>query len=104
MPGIDFSKLRGDITMRHVLELVRFECVRRQAEQWYGYCPLHESITKHRRSFSVNVTKGCYYCHACHSHGDQFKLWAEVSGLPVRQATIDLCNRLGHKIPWMHRW
>ena len=58
MPGIDFNQLRAEITMEQVLALLDFDCVRRRAEQWYGYCPLHESKTKHRRAFSVNVAKG----------------------------------------------
>ncbi len=65
---------------------------------------LHESSTKHRRSFSVNVKKGCFYCQKCHHSGDQFKLWSEVIGLPIRQATIELCRQLGCDVPWMHRW
>lgn len=104
MPGIDFNKLHTEITMQNVLALLGFQCVRRRADQWYGYCPLHESTTRHRCSFSVNVAKGCYCCHKCQSSGDQFKLWAEATGLPIRQATIELCRQLGCDVPWKQRW
>ena len=55
MPGIDFNRLRHEITMEQVLDLLDFECIHRRGDQWYGYCPLHESEAKHRRAFSVNV-------------------------------------------------
>lgn len=104
MPGIDFNQLRQAITMEHVLELLSFQCTQCRGEQWYGYCPLHESKTKHRRVFSVNVARSCYQCHKCGSCGDQFKLWSEATQQPLYHATIALCNRLGIEIPWIHRW
>ena len=104
MPGIDFNRLRHEITMEQVLDLLGFECIRRRADQWYGYCPLHESEPKHRRALSVNVAMGCYYCHKCRSRGDQFKLWAEANKNPLHPATIDLCRQLGQEVPWVHRW
>lgn len=104
MPGIDFNRLRHEITMEQVLDLLGFECIRRRGDQWYGYCPLRESETKHRTAFSVNVAKNCYYCHKCHSQGDQFNLWAEANEKPLHPATIDLCHQLGLEVPWVHRW
>lgn len=104
MPGIDFQQLRQRITIEHVLALLDFECTQCRSEQWYGYCPLHESETKHRRALSVNLARNCYYCHKCGSRGDQFKLWSEATQLPLHTATIELCKQLGLEIPWIHRW
>ena len=104
MPGIDFNRLRHEITMEQVLDLLGFECNRHRGEQWYGYCPLHESEAKHRRAFSVNIAMGCYFCHKCHSRGDQFTLWAEATKTPIRLATINLCRHLHQDIPWIPRW
>lgn len=101
MPGINFRQLREEIPMVHVLDLINFECVHRRGEQWYGYCPLHESESKHRRAFSVNVEKNCYYCHRCHSRGDQFTLWSEATKTPIRPATIELCRQLHRDVPWI---
>ena len=83
MPGIDFNRLRTEVTITQVLDLLKFEPIHPQGEQWYGYCPLHESDPKHRRAFSVNVAIGCYCCHKCGSQGDQFHLWAEANKLPL---------------------
>ncbi len=104
MPGIDFNRLRREITMEQVLHLLSFECTGHQGDQWYGYCPLHESESKHQRAFSVNVAINCYYCHKCCSRGDQFKLWSEAAKMPLHPAVIDLCHQLDLEVPWVYRW
>jgi DNA primase len=103
MPGIDFNRLRADITMAEVLNLLAFEPVSRSGVQWYGRCPLHEARAARTRCFSVNLTLGRYYCHRCHSHGNALELWAAVTKLSLHQAGIDLCRRLGRTIPWIQR-
>jgi hypothetical protein len=103
MPGIDFKRLRSEITMEQVLDLLDFESISHRGEQWYGFCPLHESEPKHRRAFSVNVAMSCYCCHKCGSRGDQFTLWAEATQTPIRQATINLCRQLRQDVPWIQR-
>ena len=45
MPGIDFNRLRAEITMEQVLNLLGFEPSSRTDDQWYGRCPLHESTS-----------------------------------------------------------
>jgi hypothetical protein len=103
MPGIDFDKLRTQITMQQVLDLLGFQPCRRTRDQWYGGCPLHESRPS-RRCFSVNVAIGRYRCHRCHSQGNQLELWAAATKLPLYQAAIDLCRALSLEPPWIHRW
>ncbi len=95
MPGVDFDRIRAEITMEQVLGLLGFQPSRRSGEQWYGSCPLHESTLGRRRSFSVNVAIGRYFCHCCHSYGNQLELRAAATRLPLHQAAIDLCRRLG---------
>jgi DNA primase len=104
MPGIDFDRVRAEITMEQVLSLLGFQPSSRSGVQWYGSCPLHESTSKRRRSFSVNVAIGRYFCHRCQSHGHPLELWAAATKLPLHQAAIDLCRRLGRDIPWIERW
>jgi len=101
MPGIDFQRLRAEIPMTQVLDLLAFEPVTRSGVQCYGRCPLHEASAKGKRSFSVNLVLGRYYCHRCHSHGNALELWAAASQLPLYQAAIDLCHRLGREPPWL---
>jgi hypothetical protein len=104
MPGVDFDKLRTQIAMKQVLDLLGFKPCQRTGDQWYGDCPLHESRPGRHRCFSVNVAIGRYCCHRCHSQGNQLELWAAATQLPLYQATIDLCRALGMEVPWIHRW
>ncbi len=104
MSGVDFDRVRTEITMEQVLDLLGFRPSNRSGMQWYGSCPLHEPRAGHRRSFSVNLAIGRYCCHRCHSHGNQLELWAAATKQPLHQAAIDLCHRLGRDVPWIRRW
>lgn len=103
MPGIDFHRLRAEVTMEQVLSLLGFEPAHRRGDQWHGPCPLHESTGQRQRWFSVNLARNCYYCHKCHSSGNQLKLWAEATRMPLYPAAIQLCHQLGRDIPWLER-
>lgn len=104
MPGIDFGTLRDEITMEQILELIHFVPSSRLGDQWRGPCPVHKSASPRSRSFSVNVAKRRYYCHKCHSKGNQLELWACVQQLTIYAAAIDLCKALGRPVPWITRW
>ena len=104
MPGIDFDKLRAQITMEQVLTLLGFEPSRRTGDQWYGSCPLHNSTSRRHRAFSVNVAIGRYHCHQCHSKGNQLELWAAFTNKPLHPAMVDLCRELGCDVPWIRHW
>lgn len=104
MPGIDFDRLRKQITMEQVLDLLGFEPSQRRGDQWYGPCPLHDSTPDRRRCFSVNVAIGRYHCHRCHSQGHQIELWATATKQPLYPAAIHLCRALGVEVPWIYRW
>jgi hypothetical protein len=101
MPGIDFKRVRREISMEQVLKLVGFEPTQRTGHQWYGACPLHGSSSARPRYFSVNVQSGHYSCHQCHSSGDQLDLWAAVTARSVYDGTIHLCHVTRHPIPWI---
>jgi DNA primase len=100
VPGIDFNRLRAEIMMEQVLRLLCFEPATRSGHQWYGRCPLHDCASRRRRSFSVNVAIGRYYCHACRRHGNQLELWAAFTQQPLHPAAINLCRALAHAVPW----
>jgi DNA primase len=104
MPGVDFHVLRSEISMEQVLNLLSFQPTSRAASQLHGPCPVHRSSSTSSRSFSVNLDTGRYYCHKCHSHGNQLELWAAVHQLPMYEAALDLCRALGRDVPWIKRW
>ena len=105
MPGVDFEILRNEISMQAVLGLLRWQPTSRRGVQRYGPCPINESSSSvRRRTFSVNLDTGRYYCHQCHSQGNAMELWAAVRRMTIYQAAIDLCQVLGRDVPWIRRW
>ena len=103
MPGVDFDRLRAEVSMQQVLQLLGFEPNRCRGDQWYGRCPLPACPPSERPCFSVNVVLNRYYCHRCHCHGHQLELWSAATGLPLYPAAIDLCTTLGRDVPWIQR-
>jgi len=104
MPGVDFNVLRSEITMEEVLNQLGFQPTSRSGCQLRGPCPVHGSTSPNSRTFSVNLGTGRYFCHKCHSRGNQLELWAAVHKLPLYEAAVDLCRVLARDVPWIHRW
>ena len=103
MPGVDFNVLRAEVTMQQVLQQLNWSATSRSGDQLRGPCPVHRSTSAGSRTFSVNLQSGRYYCHKCHSQGNQLELWAAVHQLAIYQAALDLCQRLGRVVPWIQR-
>jgi hypothetical protein len=99
MPSIDFSELRASIAMSSVLDLLGFVPTERSGDQLRGPCPLHGSMSPDSRSFSVNPRKNSFRCFKCGAAGNQLELWATAQKLPIYEAALDLCQRLGLAVP-----
>jgi len=65
-------------------------------EQFKGLCPFHKEKTP---SFTVNDTKGFYYCFGCHAHGDIITFEQGINGLSFAEAVEKLANEAGVPIP-----
>lgn len=100
MPGIDYYRLRQQITMREVSELIGFRATRRRGPQLRGPCPVPGCRGTSDRSFSVHLARHTYHCFACHSHGNTLDLWATVRGLSLHRAALELCQLLNLDPPW----
>ena len=104
MPGIDFAAVRSQVSMAQVLDLLGFIAPERSGSQVRGACPVHRSRSIRSRSFSVNLDENVYRCFKCGSSGGTLELWAAVRGTTVYAAALELCERLGIDVPWVHRW
>ena len=104
MPGIDYGRLRADIRVEQVLELIGFQATESAGDELRGPCPIHGSTSPTSRSFSANIRKQTYRCFKCGAGGNQLDLWIAVSKLPLHDAARDLCERLGIEVPEIHRW
>ena len=99
MPGIDYHRLREQITMPQVLDLIGFRATWRRGSQHRGPCPIPGCCSNSSHPFSVHLTRQCYRCFACHSHGNPLDLWAAVRRLSLHQAAVDLCHRAQLPLP-----
>lgn len=97
MPGIDYRRLRAEISMRQVLELIGFEPISRRGDQLRGDCPL--PTCQRGRRFSVNLDRGLFHCFACGAGGNQLDLWASLHSLPLYKAAQSLCHHTHTAIP-----
>ena len=99
MPTLDFAKVRKLITMKDVLEQIRYVPAFSVGEQVRGSCPLHESSSRKSRSFSAHLTKNAFQCFKCGAKGNHLDLWAAFTRQPLYEATLKLCNLCHVEIP-----
>lgn len=60
--------------------------------QAMALCPFHDD---HRRSFSVNLNTGLYYCHGCGERGDIFTFYQKRHGCSFKDALAELARQAG---------
>lgn len=99
MPSVDFAQLKASVSILSVLELLAFVPIERHGEQVRGPCPLHGSHSATSRSFSANLEKNTFQCFRCKAAGNQLDLWAKAQKLPIYDASLELCQRLGIPVP-----
>jgi DNA primase len=99
MAGIDFTRLRRQLTRTQVLDLVGFEPTTRRGPQWRGPCPVHKSASRRSRSVAAHVDKNCWHCFACGAGGNALDLYLAVTKRPVYEGALELCARLHIPVP-----
>jgi len=102
MARLDFHAVRSQVCIAEVLDLLTFVPSHRRAAQVRGPCPLHGRHRRRSRSFSANLAKNVYRCFRCGSAGNQLDLWAAATRQPLRQAAIDLCEKLHRPVPYLN--
>ncbi len=100
-PGIDYRRVRSQIRLAKVLELIGCRSRRIVGQQWRGPCPLHGSRLPTSRSFAAHLGKNVYHCFRCGSAGNALDLWAAWTRQHLHAAVLDLCQRLGQDVPWL---
>jgi len=99
MPDVDLSREVVD-RVREAADIVEVVGdhvrLRRRGRTHEGLCPFHEEKTP---SFSVDPSKGLYYCFGCHQGGDIFKFLMQAERLSFPEAVERLARRYGVKLP-----
>jgi DNA primase len=104
MPGIDFVLLRRQVPLLQVLDLLGFTPTRRCGPQVRGPCPLHGPRSPRSRSFAAHLERHCWHCFRCGAGGNALDLYAAATRLPLYEAALELCRRLGLTPPRLTPW
>lgn len=102
MPGLDYQKLRSEIAIEQVLQLLGFRVSRRSGRALRGPCPLHTpSDAEDALCFSANLEQNLFRCFHCGAAGNQLDLWRLAQKRPLYPASLQLCDQLGIRPPWL---
>ena len=74
----------------------QYVSLKRSGSNLFGLCPFHGEKTA---SFSVNPSKGIYYCFGCHKGGGAVNFMMEIEGLSYPDAVRALAKRAGLEVP-----
>ena len=74
----------------------QYVSLKRSGANLFGLCPFHGEKTA---SFSVNPSKGIYYCFGCHKGGGAVNFMMEIEGLSYPDAVRALAKRAGMEVP-----
>ncbi len=102
MPGVRFQEGRALVSMAQVLDLLGFVAQEASGEEVRGACPVHGSTSRKSQSFSANISKRVYRCFRCGSAGNHLDLYAAATHQSHFAAAVELCQRVGCDIPWIH--
>jgi hypothetical protein len=95
MNQLDYAAARAQVSIAQVLALIDYRPSRAADDQWRGPCPLCPTPSRpHLRCFSVNLGTNLFQCFRCRRSGNALDLWVALTGLPLYQATLDLCYKL----------
>ena len=88
----------NELIARNPIEDVvgQYVTLRRSGSNLFGLCPFHGEKTA---SFSVNPSKGIYYCFGCHKGGGAINFQMEIEGLSYPDAVRALAKRVGMEVP-----
>ena len=70
--------------------------LQRKGQHYLGLCPFHNEKTP---SFTVQDSKGTYYCFGCHVHGDIIEFISKLDQLSFNDTVVYLANSAGLSLP-----
>ena len=92
---LDYRAIRNRISIVDVLELIGYSPSSVRGNQTRGQCPICSAeAAQASRCFSADHRRNLFHCFRCRAAGNSLDLWMQLTGQPIRQATLDLCQRL----------
>jgi hypothetical protein len=98
-PAIDFVAIKAAVNLAAVLQLLGCTTGQTHGTQYRGPCPLHSSNRGTARCFSASLDQNLFHCFKCGNAADAIDLWAKATQQTPYDAAVDLCQRLGIKLP-----
>jgi DNA primase len=88
--------------LRRQADIVRvisdYVSLKKKGANWMACCPFHQEKTP---SFSVNPSKGIFYCFGCGKGGSVFNFVMELESVPFPEAVRIVAEKTGVPIPQM---
>jgi DNA primase len=88
--------------LRRQADIVRlisdYVSLKKKGANWMACCPFHQEKTP---SFSVNPSKGIFYCFGCGKGGSVFNFVMELESVPFPEAVRMVAEKSGVPVPQM---
>ena len=81
---LSFARIKQEVTMQSVLELIGWKPAGHRGDRVRGRCPIHRG--EREDTFHVDFGRNIFHCFACHGHGDVIDLTAALRNCSIRQA------------------
>jgi hypothetical protein len=98
---INYRLIRDAIPVLWVLERLGWEPQYRRGQKCRGWCPVH-SQTGHRSTI-LAVDGTHWYCHRCRRGGDAIDMYSLVTGEPLYESAVHLCEEFSLDVPYLER-
>jgi transposase len=94
LPPLNFQKLREQLKMAEVLELLHWQPRSRKGAQLRGPCPIHGQESEKDDQFSANIDKHAFQCFRCKRAGNALDFWMQFTNTDEHIAAWDLIIKL----------
>ena len=88
------QRIKGQLNIVNVVG--SFISLKKKGNKYWGCCPFHNEKTP---SFTVDESRGFYYCFGCHVGGDAIKFLMEVRKMPFIDVIKDLAEQYSIPLP-----
>jgi DNA primase len=92
-PFIDFARIKAEVTIIQVLEMLEVTHLKPHGDMLRGHCPTCQEGND--RSFVVTPAKNAFYCFAALKGGDIIELVSLFHRIPQKQAAERIAARFG---------
>jgi DNA primase len=98
---VDFAEVKRRFPIARVLSVLGAPKMRTEGGRLRGPCPVCEPRATNGRRFSADAKRGGWKCFGCGGKGSALDLFRLATGLPLKEAAVELCRRGGEPVPYL---